>query len=355
MSCLTSSIVFAWSGVSSNGNASSTSRCHGVSGENAKPGAREPAAVQHHELLGDLAHCGAHTRLGLLEVGATHAVQGRRLATGVPADGVHLVGRDVELVAALVLEEQVVARDTADRALDHARVPRHTVHLVHDEVAGGQRVVEIRAAARATGLAVHPPTAGEVGLGDDRDARHPGRPHPARAARRRHRWCPAAIAPGAASTPSSASTCDEPGRPTRSPSAASTTREPSAASRRRRSASAVVSPTTGSKAVAARCGVSGPSGADEHLGRAGGGVGEHAVEREREARPRVARAPLVVAPHVVASVSASAASSSSSSCARSRMRRGSHTRTSASLGSRSGRRCSSSVSQGSHDSMPSKL
>ena len=37
MSALISSIVCSWSGVSANGNASSSSRCHGVSGPNAYP------------------------------------------------------------------------------------------------------------------------------------------------------------------------------------------------------------------------------------------------------------------------------------------------------------------------------
>ena len=44
MSALTSSIADAWSGVSVNGNASSISRCHGVSGANACPGADWRAA-----------------------------------------------------------------------------------------------------------------------------------------------------------------------------------------------------------------------------------------------------------------------------------------------------------------------
>ena len=39
MSCLTSSIAVSWSTVSVKGNASSISRCHGVSGPNARPGA----------------------------------------------------------------------------------------------------------------------------------------------------------------------------------------------------------------------------------------------------------------------------------------------------------------------------
>ena len=38
MSRLTSSMAASWSGVSTYGNASSSSRCHGVSGPNACPG-----------------------------------------------------------------------------------------------------------------------------------------------------------------------------------------------------------------------------------------------------------------------------------------------------------------------------
>ncbi len=38
MSALTSVMAFSWSVVSTKGNASSSSLCHGVSGENAKPG-----------------------------------------------------------------------------------------------------------------------------------------------------------------------------------------------------------------------------------------------------------------------------------------------------------------------------
>ena len=44
MSALTSSIAAIWSGVSVYGNASSSSRCHGVSGANACPGADALAA-----------------------------------------------------------------------------------------------------------------------------------------------------------------------------------------------------------------------------------------------------------------------------------------------------------------------
>ena len=58
------------------------------------------------------------------------------------ADGVDLVGRDVELVVAPVLEQQVVALDAADGPLDHAGVAGHAVLVVHDVVAGLEVVEE---------------------------------------------------------------------------------------------------------------------------------------------------------------------------------------------------------------------
>ena len=58
------------------------------------------------------------------------------------ADGVDLVGRDVELVVAPVLEQQVVALDAADGPLDHAAVAGDAVLVVHDVVAGLEVVEE---------------------------------------------------------------------------------------------------------------------------------------------------------------------------------------------------------------------
>ena len=51
------------------------------------------------------------------------------------AHRVDLVGRDVQLVVAAVLEQEVVALDASDGALDHAAEPRNPVHVVHDVVA----------------------------------------------------------------------------------------------------------------------------------------------------------------------------------------------------------------------------
>ena len=98
-------------------------------------------------------------------------MQLRCLAADVLADRVDLVGRDVQLVAALVGDEQVVAFDAADRALDHALVLADAVLVVHDVVAGlevlerGRRLAALAVARLAVGAAA----AGEVGLGDDRD------------------------------------------------------------------------------------------------------------------------------------------------------------------------------------------
>ena len=110
------------------------------------------------------------------------------------------------------------------------------------------------------------------------------------------------------------------------------------------------SPTTGSNALAARRGVSGSLGRREQRHRAGLRVREQAVERRATAAAGRARRPR---PTWWRASRPATASSSSSSCARSRMRFGSTSSTSAVSGRRSGRRCSRSVSHGSHDSMPS--
>ena len=102
----------------------------------------DPLLVEHHELLGDLAHRRLDPALGLGEVAAAEAVQRRRLAADVLAQRVDLVGRDVQLVAALVGDEQVVALDAADRALDHALVLADAV-LVVDDVVAGLEVLEV--------------------------------------------------------------------------------------------------------------------------------------------------------------------------------------------------------------------
>ncbi len=128
--------------------------------------------VEHHEFLGDLANRRSHSALGLREVGSAEAVQLRCFAADVLAQRVDLVGRHVELVAALVRDEEIVALDTADGPLDHALVLPDAVLVVHDVVAGLQ--VFERAGALALLLAdgaVGAAPAGEVALGDDRHLR----------------------------------------------------------------------------------------------------------------------------------------------------------------------------------------
>ena len=60
----------------------------------------QPLPVEHDQLLGDLAHRAAHPRPLLLEVGAAHAVERRRLAAGVLAHEPDLVGGHVDLAVA---------------------------------------------------------------------------------------------------------------------------------------------------------------------------------------------------------------------------------------------------------------
>ena len=108
MSAFTSRIARSWSGVSTKGKACSNSACQGVSGEKAWPGRREAALVEHDELLGDLTDRCPDTAALALPLAAVQPVQRRVLAPGVRRERVDLVGRDVEPVAAAVLEQQVV-------------------------------------------------------------------------------------------------------------------------------------------------------------------------------------------------------------------------------------------------------
>src|SRR5690606_7212127 len=79
-----------------------------------------------------------------------------------------LVGGDVELVVAPVLEQQVVALDPADGPLHHAAVPGDAVLVVHDVVARLEVVEEAGGVGAATaGHAVGAAPSGEVALAEE--------------------------------------------------------------------------------------------------------------------------------------------------------------------------------------------
>ena len=243
---------------------------------------REPLPVEHDQLLGDLADGRAHPGARLLPVAAAHPVQRGCVASGVAAHGADLIGRDVQLVAAAVLQQQVVALDTADGPLRHPRVATDAVLVVHDEVAGLERVVEVGATLGARGAAVHAPSTGEVGLGDDREprARYDDAPlerrdHDADLARR--------DAVDGVDALAGQHVVEAPGR-----SPARRRRGPPANRCRGGCAAGAsspsVSPTTGSNPAAARCGVVGRLGCGEERRHAGARVREQPIERQREAR-----------------------------------------------------------------------
>ncbi len=176
MSSLTSVIASSWSGVSTYGKASSSSRCHGVSGAEGVPGRGHPGAVELDEAGGDVLDGLAGAALALGPVGAAEAVERRRLAADVLGDELELVGRDEDPVAGLALlarrelEDEVLAGRALHRALHHLDVARDAVLLVHDRVAGAQlhRVDGVLAPARhplADVLGPRPAGAGQVALG----------------------------------------------------------------------------------------------------------------------------------------------------------------------------------------------
>ena len=91
------------------------------------------------------------------------------LTAHVLADAVDLIAGDVELVAAFVGEQQIVALDAANGALDHAFVVADTVLVVHHIVAGLEVFEEATALALArAGLAMRAAATGEIAFGDHR-------------------------------------------------------------------------------------------------------------------------------------------------------------------------------------------
>ena len=178
MSALTSSTVLSWSGVSWNGNASSSSRCHGESGREGVALGGLPGGVQLDQLGRDLAHRLAGAALALGPVGTAEPVQRGLLAADVAGDLVERVRGDEEPVrraAALggaVLEDEVLAGRAADLALPHLDVAADAVLLVDDVVAGREleRVDLLLAAGRHLAhVAGGGLLAGDVLAGDDRD------------------------------------------------------------------------------------------------------------------------------------------------------------------------------------------
>ena len=188
MSALTSSMAPSWSGVSWNGKASSSSRCQTVSGPKACPLRRHPRRVQPDQLGGDLLDRLARLALGVLPVGAAELGQRRRLAADVAGELVEGVGGHEQPVRRLVpprrrvLDDQVVALPAVDRAADHLDVAADAVLLVHDEVAGLQlhQVDGVAPAGRHLGRVPHvrAALAGQVVLGEQRQARRPGKAKP---------------------------------------------------------------------------------------------------------------------------------------------------------------------------------
>ena len=129
----------------------------------------DPGLVQHDQLLGDLLDGRPDPGLGPLPLGAVEPAQGGRLTPGVRPQQVDLIGRHVQLVAALVFEQQVIAFHPADRAAHHAPEATHAV-LVVDHVAPDGQVIEegLGVAGPGSGPAVGPPATGEIALGQHR-------------------------------------------------------------------------------------------------------------------------------------------------------------------------------------------
>ena len=127
-----------------------------------------PLLVEHHQFLGDLGHLGPHPGPGLLPVRPTHAAEGRDLSARVGADGVDLVGWEIEPVVAPVLEQQVVAFDAAHRPGSEAAEAGHPMVLMDDVVAGRQILEHPDGRPSAgPGPSPGPSATGELTLGDE--------------------------------------------------------------------------------------------------------------------------------------------------------------------------------------------
>ena len=109
--------------------------------------------VQLDQLFGHLPDGGPDPRLLARPLGTAHPAERRRVAAGVGRDRVDLLRREVELVAAAVLELEVVPLGAADRPGHHACEAGNSVHVVDDVVAWSQVVEETFRRARGRGRA----------------------------------------------------------------------------------------------------------------------------------------------------------------------------------------------------------
>ena len=102
-----------------------------------------------------------------MPVGAPHPAEAGRLTSGVRPDGIDLVGGKVEPVVAPVLQQQVVAFDTAQGPGHQAAEAGHTVLLV-DDVVTWRKIFKDPDSCRppGTGPASGPTASGQLGLGD---------------------------------------------------------------------------------------------------------------------------------------------------------------------------------------------
>jgi hypothetical protein len=143
MSALTSSIASSWSGVSTYGKASSSSRCQGCP-DRKRGRARPSGRVELDETGGDVLDGLPGASLALGPVAAAEPVEAGRLAPDVAGHQLELVGGDEHPVAGLpalargVLQDQVLAGGALDGALHHLDVAADSVLLVHDDVAGAE-------------------------------------------------------------------------------------------------------------------------------------------------------------------------------------------------------------------------
>ena len=118
--------------------------------------------VQVEQLAGELLRGAAGARLDLVPARAAELGERRRVAVGadVARDLRQLVDRHEDLVVALELEVQVVARDAADGLRVEAGEARDAVVLVDDVVAGAQVGEAAQQAAAAARRPRRPPCAG---------------------------------------------------------------------------------------------------------------------------------------------------------------------------------------------------